>query len=515
MNQKFERHLKHDPSPPASPTPLGLAKQCFSILVMWVVVMNPGFADWTYPTATSQLEWFYKPPLDGTTPAQLTANFQNFILTQKDESYRDQLRAAGATAPMFQYVRSDAIHNPCKGTCPCATQPYGNQVAWNTGDYCTIKTSHPDWFLRDTQGNIVEGADGSQVYSYMDPANAEWQQFFLARVKSSQETKGWDGLFLDNVQAGLGQFQANNVVLQKYTDDVSFRMAVQGFVKTLYTSYFQPQNRPLQGNITSLPWLTATVAWFDLITYMDGAMEEAFAMGWRSGEWLSMAEWGDQLNRLELTQQLGKRIIAVSQDSQDALTRQNFGFGSYLLIANGKSSFRYTGIESGQYEEAWIYPNYKEAAALGAPKGPRYIDIPNNAWRRDFDNGYVQVYPVNHIANIVFTTPIPPTPTTTPVHVSGLKIWYTDTYQVSTEVRIKNAKNGYPPANTSVSLSTKLPNGTTAVSIAVADQWGIANFSVKSTSKGTYTSTVTNISGTNVSYDSAKNVATSISKTIR
>jgi hypothetical protein len=238
-------------------------------------------------------------------------------------------------------------------------------------------------------------------------------------------------------------------------------------------------------------------------------------MGWRSGEWLSMAEWGDQLNRLELTQAQGKRVIAVSQDSQDALTRQNFGFGSYLLIANGKSSFRYTGIESGQYEEAWIYPNYKEAAALGAPKGPRYIDIPNNAWRRDFDNGYVQVYPVNHIANIVFTTPIPPPPTTTPVHVSGLKIWYTDTYQVSTEVRIKNAKNGYPPANTSVSLSTKLPNGTTAVSIAVADQWGIANFTVKSTSKGTYTSTVTNISGTNVSYDSAKNVATSISKTIR
>jgi hypothetical protein len=489
------------------------AKYVLASVVLGMFFMAPCFADWVYPSAPTQLAWFYKPPTDGTTPAQLAANFQNFILTQNDESYRDQLKALGVKAPIFQYVRSDAIHNPCNGTCPCATTPYGNQVAWNVGDYCAIKTSHPDWFLRDTQGDIVEGADGSQLYSYMDPANAEWQQFFLARVKSSQETKGWDGLFLDNVQAGLGQFQANNVVLQKYTNDVSFRMAVQGFLATLYDSYFHLQNRPLNGNITSLPWLNENVAWFDLIKYLDGAMEEAFAMGWSSGEWLTPQQWSDQLTRLELSQGQGKRIIAVSQDSQTATSRQNFGFASYLLIANGMASFRYTGTVGDEYEQVWLYPNYTDAKALGAPKGPRYNDTVHNSWRRDFENGYVLVYPVNHLANIVLNT-APPSDKIA-LHVSSLKMWYTGRYTVSTEVRVKDSSNAYPPRNTSVSVTTKLPNGTTSVSIGVVDQWGIVTFSVKSSLKGTYTSSVTNISGSNVIYDSAKNVATTASITVR
>lgn len=483
-------------------------------ILLGVLFISPSFAAWTYPAATSQLSWFYKPPIDGTTQQQLVSSFQNFIFTQKDETYRDQLRALGVKAPMFQYIRSDAIHAPCRGTCPCNTQPQGNQVAWNTGDWCALTSSHPDWFLRDTSGKIVDIADGDQLYSYMDPANTEWQQFFLARVKSSQETKGWDGLFLDNVQAGLGQFEKANVVLLQYKDDVSFRTAVQGFIATLYNTYFHPNNRPMNGNITSLPWLTETVAWFDMLKYLDGAMEEAFAMGWRSGEWLTIEEWGDQLNRLEISQAQGKRIIAVSQDSQTATERQNFGFASYLLIANGMASFRYTGIEDDEYEHVWLYPNYAQAAALGAPTNVRYHDLVNNAWRRDFEHGYVLVYPVNHVATIVFDA-TPPPPTSTQIHVSGLKMWYTDTYLVSTEVRIKNAANGYPPATTSVSLTTRLPNGSSSVAIAVTDQYGIATFNVKSTLKGTYTSTVTNITGTNVSYAQGANVATSLSKTIK
>ena len=490
-----------------------LGRLVLASIVLGLLFISFSFADWVYPNQTSQLSWFYKPPIDGTTQAQLASSFQNFILTQNDESYRDQLKTLGVKAPFFQYIRSDAIHDPCRGDCPCATAPYGNQIAWTIGDYCAIKISHPDWFLRDNKGIVVEMADGDQLYSYMDPANVGWQQFFLSRVKSSQETKGWDGIFLDNVQAGLGQYQKNNILLQSYPDDLSFRMAVQGFIANLYNNYSHPQNRPLHGNITSLPWLEETVAWFDLIKYLDGAMEEAFAMGWSSGQWLTTEAWGDQLTRLELSQAQGKRVIAVSQGSQTEASRQNFGFASYLLIANGMASFRYTGTMDDEYEHVWLYPNYTNAAALGAPKGPRYNDSVNHAWRRDFEHGYVLVYPVNHEATIVTSITPPQTPTT--VHVSGLKMWYSDTYLVSTEVRVKNSTNGYPPTNTSVSLSIQLPNGTTSLSNATTDGYGIATFTLKSTLKGLYTSTVTNITGTGVRYDSGANVATSITKTIR
>lgn len=503
----------------ASKWPLAKKKDTVSIprlllsLVAGLFYLAPSAADWVYPNAPTQLAWFYKPPIDGSTSAQLAASFQNFILTKNDETYRDQLKTLGVTAPFMQYVRSDAIHDPCKGTCPCSIQPYGNQVAWTIGDYCSIFSSHPEWFLRDTSGAIIKLTDGDQLYAAMDPGNIGWQQFFLSRVKTSQETMGWDGLFLDNLQAGLGQFQLKNIVLQKYPDDASLRFAAQNFTATLYNSYFHPQNRPLQANITSLPWLTETSAWFELLQYLDGAMEESFAMGWHSGEWLTTEQWGDQLSRLDVSQSQGKRVIAVSQDSQTETARQNFGFASYLLIANGLSSFRYTGTVDDEYEYVWLYPNYTTAKALGAPLGRRYNDLANNAWRRDFEHGYVLVYPVNHVATIVISTA--PPPTTTPLHVSRLGMWYTDRYVVSTEVRIHNASGGYPPANSSVSLSTKLPNGKTSLTIGTADQWGIATFSVKSTLKGTYTSTVTNITGSNVSYDASKNVATTVTKTVK
>jgi hypothetical protein len=374
--------------------------------------------------------------------------------------------------------------------------------------------------LRDTSGKAISVMEGSQRYVWMDPASAGWRDFWLSRVKQSQETLGWDGVFLDNVQAGIGWYQRHNIQLMNYPDDVSFQVAVTGFLSQIYSTYFYPQSRSLQGNIIELPWASETKTWLSYLRYLDGAMQEDFAMGWRSGEFLTTAQWLDQLTRMEQSQQLGKRVILISQGDQSDLPRQQFAFASYLLIAQGDASFRYTNSVSA-YDKVWLYANY--ATDLGAPKAAKYLV--NSVWRRDFTKGYVLVNPVNHTGQIVLdgstTTPLPPPPTngTTATHVSKLTLWYrtvanSTNYQMNTEVRVATATGGIPPS-TNVTLTTVLPDKTQAVSIVTADQYGFANFSVQSSLKGTYTSTVTNVSGVNISYDKATNVASSLSKTIK
>ncbi len=345
------------------------------------------------------IAYFYKPPTnsDATT---LAKNFSTYILTRADETFRDQLIANGVQSPILQYVRFEAIMDPGS----CSAQPWRNQVAYKIGDFCSISNDHPDWFLLNSNGNRIV-VDGN--FYLMDPGNQEWREFWLSRTQESQEGLGWYGVFLDNVEASLYKVNRLGGVLAKYPDDASYQAAIQGFLQFLYTSYFQPQGRPLLANIISLD---DTAVWFKYLQYLDGAMDEGWAVDWKSG-YLSVSEWNDALTRAEKTQAMGKYALLISQGDQANTNRQNFSFASYLLISNGRASFRYTNHSN--YESVWLYPNYN--IDLGSPLAPRYQQ--GNMWRRDFTKGSVIVDPVNHTAEIsteVVPTATPTQPAATP-----------------------------------------------------------------------------------------------------
>lgn len=329
------------------------------------------------------IAYFYKPPQNANA-ATLAQNISTFILTRADETFRDELKANGVTAPIMQYVRFEAIQNPGS----CTVQPFRNQVAYKIGDFCSISKNHPDWFLLDNNGNRIV-VDGN--YYYMDPGNQEWREFWLNRTIESQEQLGWYGVFLDNVEAGLSKVIRSGGIPAKYPDDASYRVAVLDFLKYLYPTYFKPQNRPLFANIISLG---DPAVWNNYLQYLDGAMDEAWAVDWRNG-YISVSDWNEQLARAEQTQNLGKFALLVSQGSETDTNRQKFAFASYLLISAGKASFRYTNYDN--YEKVWLYPNYQ--IDLGQPLGPRYRQ--GNLWRRDFSKGSVIVDPVNHSASIL------------------------------------------------------------------------------------------------------------------
>ena len=355
-----------------------------ALLVLCSFSVTPDAFGWSNLSDPRQFAWFTKPPLDVSLDT-LAKTFDNYVLTKGDESKRDYLKSRGITTPFLQYIVLTEVHNPGS----CTAQPKRNSVADRPGDFCWLSQYHPDWFLKDKYGNRLY--NGS--YYYMDPANAEFRSWWLSRAKVSQEQLGWDGVFLDNTDASLSRFQQLGKLPAKYTTDSAYSTAVKGFLNYLYTNYFKPTGRPLYANICAV---RSQTVYADFLNYLDGALTEAWAMGWRTS-YRTTADWEADLKSAESAQSRGKRVWLNSQGDKSNTTRQQFAYGSYLLIANGKASFRYSN--SIYYSYAWIYSNY--SYDLGNPLGPRYVK--SGVWYRDFQRGQVVVNPSTHTATIRLT----------------------------------------------------------------------------------------------------------------
>lgn len=334
------------------------------------------------PSQAIKLAWFYRPPKDGDLDT-VAKYFDDFVLIKSDETVRDALKKKGANGPFLQYLLLDEIRDPGS----CTDTPWFNQVANQPGDYCQISQQHPDWFLLDTDGNpIMHGST-----AYMDPGNQEYREFWLERARQTQEELGWDGLFIDNVEASLDKMHRMGVTPAKYPDDASYQAAIEDFLKFLYTNYFKPQGRPMYANIIEANDREVVQRYMN---YLDGAMNEAFAVGWEN-DYISASAWESQMDFADDAQVQNKSLILVSQGAKENTEHQEFALASYLLVSNGKASFRYT-YYNDNYEEIWLYENYQYN--LGAPLGPRYQV--GSTWRRDFSGGSVTVDPFKHTAII-------------------------------------------------------------------------------------------------------------------
>ncbi|MGC8855211.1 MAG: putative glycoside hydrolase [Anaerolineae bacterium] len=347
------------------------------------------------PTATASssipaplhLVWFYKPPSEAILQ-QVATGFDLFILTHKDEDNREALRARGAAAPFLQYLLLLEIHDPGS----CTARPFGNQVAYQVGDFCQIKEQHPDWFLVDKSGQPISLRKG---YWMMDPGNAEYRLFWLNRMREMLLEFGWDGIFIDNVEASLAKFRSEGRLPAAYRGEEDFQKAVEEFLSFLSSSYFRPAHIPLIANIVSV---NDTAVWKQYVAYLDGAMIENFATGWEKTT-LSAQEWETQMDLAEWALANGKILILVAQGEKNDLARQEFALASYWLINNGHAYFRYAN--SDEYNSLWDYSNYNQD--LGAALGPRTRQ--GNRWVRQFEDGQVTVDPSTLSAEIYLDAP--------------------------------------------------------------------------------------------------------------
>jgi hypothetical protein len=354
--------------------------------IVTVAAPTPTYIPTLPPLIPVKLAWFYKPPSDGNL-SQIASEFNFFIMSRGNEAVRDQMLAQGAKKPILQYIRFEAIMDPGS----CTRTPWQNNAAFLAGDFCNISAQHPDWFLLDQSGQRITDPYGGANFVLMDPGNTGWREFFLDRVRQTQDAdKNWGGLFLDNVEVTMIRRQKDQKMPAAYPDEASYQAAVQGFIQYLYSSYFKPSGRLLYANLVAR---RDDADWTKHITYLDGVMHEGWAIDWPNG-YRSPDVWEKQMALAEQTQAMGKFIVLVSQGTRDNQDLEKFAFASYLLINQGQAAFRYANSQA--YNEAWLYDNYK--VDLGVALSGRYLD--GSAWRRDFANGYVLVNPQTHEAQI-------------------------------------------------------------------------------------------------------------------
>lgn len=337
----------------------------------------------SFPEESVRLAWFYKPP-ENDSLSTLSQNFDFFILTHRDEEERDQLRSLGVGTTIYQYLTFVQIMDPGS----CTERPYGNQVAYQVGDFCKILQEHPDWFLRDKRGDLIR----TEGDAYMDAGNPEYRRFWLERAKQMQEEFGWNGIFIDNVEASLDKLRRIGTLPGNYRNDAEYQMAIEGFLQYLQDQYFTPQNVPVMANIIELK---DAKVWFRYMQHLDGAMIEAFSVDYNN-RYLLFNEWKKQIDLVVQTQKLGKSVILVAQGKEGDQARQEFALGSYLLANDGTAFFRYT--DSDNYEQVWLYDNY--SIDLGIPLGPAYNK--GVTWRRDFEKGTVIINPVTYSSELIF-----------------------------------------------------------------------------------------------------------------
>ena len=335
-----------------------------------------------------RIAWFYKPISDEEL-FQLASHYTFFILTRNDETERDELLALGIPKPVLQYFRFDVIEDPGS----CEDQPFRNQVAYQPGDFCRISEEHPDWFLLNRYGRRISENESNKVYYRMDPGNEGWREFYLQRVMENMADANWGGVFLDNVEVSLARLESRGQFPIRYSDDQSYRAAIQGFLHYMRDGYFKVNNRLIFANLIGARNESEHLQYIDVL---DGTMHEGWSVSKANG-YYSRKKWETQLTIAEQMQEAGKSIILVSQGDKDDVQKEKFTFASYLLINQGKAIFRYAN--SDHYNEIWWYDNY--VLNLGQPLGPRYKS--GNRWYRDYENGRVMVDPGKHEAEFLLT----------------------------------------------------------------------------------------------------------------
>lgn len=274
-------------------------------------------------------------------------------------------------------------------------------------DYAALLAQHPDWFLRDTAGNLVR----EKYYLpnvLMNPNSPGWRDYVNARIRNKWMSVGYDGIFLD--------------VIVPWID-------LDGYIY-----YTAPPVNPATGNeFTNGEWTTANREFLasikrglgdkllifngvgngyqfnnfknenlEMVGIADGAYAEGF-LRWSDdgiGYPKSETEWKRDVDMVAAVAVTGKQLYVesalktalVPTTSAQLATTKLYSLSSYLLAANGNSRYMF------------LQEPYPDAALVQSRDAMTDIDIgtatsayvkSGNVYRRNFTDGIVLVNPTD------------------------------------------------------------------------------------------------------------------------
>jgi len=306
------------------------------------------------------------------TPAQEGHRYRAMVMQHDDAGVIPRLRARNPRLKVFMYA-------DMMSTDPRAPDGVPGWVGYTDAD-----ANHPDWFLRDPDGNRLVFV-GNETSHVMDVGNVAYQNAGLDQVIAKAKAGGFNGVFLDDANASLRWVIAGgSVECPTYPTDAAWQAAVRSFLANVTPQLHQAGLSVIAniGGSTVTPGL-----WQSWNRRLDGAMEESFGNGGAGRDSIEDGQWLPKLRHALWSEAHGK----LSLDHTVTSTRRGarYGFATMLLAANGENLF--SASEGAYTTEVW-WPEYRTARSLGSPTG-RYRVLRGGIYRRTFAHGLVLVNP--------------------------------------------------------------------------------------------------------------------------
>ncbi|MFN2617713.1 MAG: putative glycoside hydrolase [Thermoleophilaceae bacterium] len=249
-----------------------------------------------------------------------------------------------------------------------------------------------NWFLHDTSGGLIS-SNGWGYLTALKVGNAAFQQKWAQNVVAELQQKGWDGVFMDDVNPTL-KYHTNPSAVSEYPNDAAYQAAMASAL-----DYIAPRVRGagklVMGNIGGWSeYYSVATSW---LTKLDGAMWEHFAKTGTSATdgYLTGSGWQANLNMVKEAARQGKTFLGVSSSTSTDAAGARYGWATTLLGSGGKAYF---SLAPDYTNETW-FPEYDYD--IGEATGDESTEA-NGVHRRVFTNGLVLVNPSTSSQSVSF-----------------------------------------------------------------------------------------------------------------
>ncbi len=324
-------------------------------------------------TSTGIFGWQDIPPTEEQI-ARIAPSYDNILFGAHNSELIPRFQKYNPDLTFFIYV--DSGLNP----------EYEQSDAGGVDDEDTewIIANHPDWILKDEDGNLIRSGGGlsNEGEYWPDPGNPEWQDYFAEKVtKLLCETGGqWDGVLLDQfIATADGHVRYAEAAQQvNYPTDEAFQAVYLEFLRAVAAKIPVPIIVNTEGaSIIRRPAFVAEVA-----MAAGGAENEIFP------EEMPIEDLRPYLETVQslpptIHIRINSKPAGWAGDIDDTL----FAYYCYLLIADRNREVYWTHKEGTSDVPHYWYREFD--LNLGASKGN--IHFGEFIWSREFENAMVIV----------------------------------------------------------------------------------------------------------------------------
>ncbi len=303
------------------------------------------------------------------------------ILNTWDAKLIPKLRRQRPGVKILAYKNlSLTVASACRGGVDDTRVPAG-------AGYCNADRHHPAWFLRTAAGKRINSFWFPRAWM-MDVGNPAYQKRWLANVLGAVRTLGFDGVFVDDVDADPG-WHLQGRVIAKYPSSRLWQQATRSMLARVGPA-FTSRGYLFIPNL-STPWSAsydALAVWKNWLRFSSGASQEYFTKwGDASSAWFVGSDWTFRQEFQRATEAAGKIFIGITYAPGRDVRSLHYAQANFLLNTTGGPSallFKSRREMGDPDTRSWTSP-------IGRPLGRR--QKVGAAWRRAFSGGAVAVNP--------------------------------------------------------------------------------------------------------------------------